>query len=33
MDGWYPEGRTSVEHNGDSKGAPDSTVFEKLESN
>lgn len=29
--GWYSEERTSVEHNRDSKGAPDSTVFEKLE--
>lgn len=28
--GWYSDERTSVEHNRDSKGTPDSTVFEKL---
>lgn len=29
--GLFSEERTSVEHNRDSKGAPDSTVLEKLE--
>lgn len=29
--GWYSEERTSVEHNRDAKGAPNSTVLEKLE--